>query len=192
MFKRMVEKCRSYRRFDESFRIKNRTLEELVELARCAPSARNQQALKFILSNDQEKNASIFPSLRWAGALKDWGGPQEGERPAAYIIILGDKEISEDLLCDHAIAAYGILLGAVEKGLGGCMVASIDRDLLRKTLKIPDNYAILLVVAIGKPSEKVVLDEIEKGAGTNYYRDKKDVHHVPKRKLKDLIINSQL
>jgi len=189
-FEETVKKCRSYRRFDGSFRIEKQTLEELIELARCAPSARNQQALKFILSNDPGKNASIFPALRWAGALKDWKGPSESERPAAYIIILGDKEISEDYLCDHAIAAYGILLGAVEKGLGGCMLGAIDKGLLQKTLEIPERYSILLVVALGKPAEKVVIDDVEKDVGIDYYRDEKDVHHVPKRKLKDLFINS--
>ena len=186
--KDLIKRSRSYRRFDEKHRVPARVLKQLVELARYSPSARNQQALKFMLSATKEKNALIFPALSWAGALKKWGGPKEGERPAAYVIVLGDKRVSPDFSCDHGIAAQSILLGAVEKGLGGCMLAAVNRKMLRKELGIPDYYEILLVVALGKPAEKVVIDDAKKKANLKYYRDKKDVHHVPKRTLEELII----
>jgi len=188
MFKDIVRECRSYRRFDEKHKVSRKVLRELVALARFSPCARNQQALKFMLSCDPRKNDLIFPALKWAGYLKDWKGPKAGERPAAYIIILGDREISKDFGCDHGIAAYSILLGAAEKGLGGCMVGSIDRSMLRKNLKIPECYQILLVVAIGKPAEKVVVENVKKNGCTRYYRDRTGVHHVPKLALKELII----
>ncbi|MBU0571391.1 MAG: nitroreductase family protein [Candidatus Omnitrophica bacterium] len=186
MIKDLVRKCRSYRRFEEGHKVTLNTLKKFIELARCLPSARNQQALKFILSNKADNNERIFPALRWAGALKGWGGPKKGEKPAAYVVVLGDTKISRDFYCDHGIAAYGILLGAAEKGLGGCMIGAIDRTLLRKNLKIPVRYEILLVVAIGKPAEKVVIEDAEDGEIT-YYRDKKSGHHVPKRPLEELI-----
>ena len=187
MIKNTINKCRSYRRFDEEHKVSMGTLKYLVGLARCAPSARNQQPLKFILSNGSDRNENIFPTLSWAGAIRGWGGPKEGERPGAYIVILGDTKVSKNFYCDHGIAAYGILLGAVDKGLGGCMLAAVDRELLRKNLKIPARYQILLVVAIGKPAEKVVIEDVKNGE-TTYYRDKKSVHHVPKRSLDELII----
>ena len=87
----------------------------------------NAQPLKYIISNNPEKNQLIFPTLAWAGYLKDWPGPIEGERPSAYLIMLGDKSISENFFCDHGIAAQSILLGAVEKELGGCIIMSIQR-----------------------------------------------------------------
>lgn len=185
--KDIVKKSRSYRRFDEKFEITENVLKDLVELARFSPSANNQQALKFMLAFTPEKNSLIFPALRWAGKLKNWPGPGEGERPSAYIIILGDKSLTENFWCDHGIAAQSILLGATEKGLGGCMLGAINRSMLYENLNIPEKYEILLVIALGKPAEKVVIDDSKKG-DTNYYRDEKDIHHVPKRPLKDLII----
>jgi nitroreductase len=116
MLKNLILKNRSYRRFYQEYEIKSETLRELVELARCSASARNLQPLKYILSCDKQQNALIFQSLAWAGYLKDWQGPSEGERPSAYIIIiLGDTEISQSFSCDHGIAAQIILLGATER-----------------------------------------------------------------------------
>ncbi|MCK4418968.1 nitroreductase family protein, partial [Candidatus Aerophobetes bacterium] len=116
MIRDSIIKNRSYRRFYEEVSIKLETLRELVDLARLSSSAGNLQPLKYILSSDPQKNALIFPHLAWAGYLKDWSGPCEGERPSAYIIILGDKEITHSFGCDHGIAAQSILLGATEKG----------------------------------------------------------------------------
>jgi len=80
------------------------------------------------------------------------------------------------------------LLGAAEKGLGGCIIGSIQRDELRKVLNIPQQYEILLVIALGKPAEKVVLESTSKTGSIEYYRDDKDVHHVPKRPLDEIIL----
>ncbi|MDO9575403.1 MAG: nitroreductase family protein [bacterium] len=188
MIKDLILKNRSYRRFYQEVSIKLDTLRELVDLARLSPSAGNAQPLKYILSCDPKKNALIFPHLTWAGYLKDWPGPDEGERPSAYIIILGDKEISQSFGCDHGIVAQSILLGAVEKGLGGCMIGSIQRERLRKALKIPQRYEILLVLALGKPKETVVIETVGPTGDIRYWRDSKGVHHVPKRALDDIIL----
>jgi len=188
MLSDLVMKNRSYRRFHEEVPIKLETLRELVDLARCSASGSNRQPLKYILSSTPEKNAKVFATLAWAGALPNWPGPPEGERPAGYIIILGDNEISSGFGVDHGIAAQTILLGAVEKGLGGCMLASVRRDELRRALDIPDRYEILLVVALGSPRERVVLETLEPGGDFRYWRDQEQVHHVPKRRLEDIII----
>jgi len=189
MIKKTINKNRSYRRFYEKFNVSRNILEGFIDLARLSPSAANIQPLKYILSNDSDRNNLIFPYLKWAGYLKGWPGPENGEKPSAYIIILGDKKISASFGCDHGIAAQSILLGAVEKGLGGCMIGSIDRAGLRSSLKIPERYDILLVVAIGKPKEKVLVEEIDREGDIKYYRDKDGRHHVPKRKLRDIILD---
>ncbi len=187
MLKELVLKNRSYRRFDQGRSIPEETLRELIELARLCPSGANKQPLKYIISNAAGKNSRIFSALAWAGYLKDWEGPAEGERPSAYIVILGDKDISESFGCDHGIAAQTILLGASEKGLGGCMVGSVQRKNLRKLLNIPEKYEILLVIALGKPAETVILEEAGPG-GIKYYRDSEGAHHVPKRRLEEIIL----
>jgi nitroreductase len=188
MIKELILKNRSYRRFQQDVPIDMETLQELVDLARCSASGANRQPLKYILSCDPEKNEKIFPNLFWAAALKDWPGPAEGERPSAYIIILLDKEVSESPGVDHGIAAQSMLLGAVDKGFGGCMMGAINRDGMREVLRIPERYVILLTVALGKPNETVVLETLGDDGDTNYWRDDESVHHVPKRSLDDIIL----
>ncbi len=189
MIKDLILKNRSYRRFYENVSIERGTLKELVDLARLSASSANRQPLKYILSCDPEKNTRIFPHLGWAGYLSDWPGPAEGERPSAYIIILGDTEISETVTHDHGIAAQSILLGAAEKGLGGCMIGSIQKQELRQTLAIPTRYDILLVIALGKPKETVIIESVGPESDIKYWRDEKGIHHVPKRPLDELIID---
>ncbi|MBN1260426.1 MAG: nitroreductase family protein [Anaerolineae bacterium] len=188
MLKELIHKNRSYRRFHETMPLDRETLIELVDLARHSASGSNKQPLKFILSADCDTNARVFPCLRWAGYLKNWAGPQPGERPAAYIIILGDTAISKDAGVDHGIAAQSIMLGAAERGYGGCMLGSIDRARLRTELAIPERYDILLVLALGKPAETVVIDPVGPDGDIKYWRDDEDVHHVPKRSLDTLIL----
>jgi len=188
MIRDLIVKNRSYRRFYEEVPIEIETLRQLVDLARLSASAGNLQPLKYILSSDPQKNALIFPHLAWAGYLKDWPGPCEGERPSAYIIILGDTKISQSFGCDHGIAAQSILLGATEKGLGGCMIGSIKRQELRKALDISSYYEILLVLALGKPREKVVIETVGPNGDIKYWRDSEGLHHVPKRALDELIV----
>jgi len=188
MFEELIRKNRSYRRFHQGAAVELETLRQLVNLARLSASGSNLQPLKFILSCNAEMNGRIFPHTRWAGYLKDWGGPEEGERPAAYIVILGDTEICKSFGCDHGIAAQSIMLGATERGLGGCMIGSIDRDGLRQELEIPERYEILLVLALGQPNETVVIEEVSPDGDIKYYRDDEDVHHVPKRSLDELIL----
>jgi nitroreductase len=189
MLRELIEKNRTYRRFYENEKIQDGTLEELIELARLSSSGANLQPLRYILSNTEEKNDLIFPHLRWAGYLKDWDGPEKGERPSGYIVMLLDKEISKSCLWDHGIACQSILLGAVEKGLGGCMFGSVDREGLKKSLNIPDRYDLVLVIALGKPKEEVVLEEMQASGDVKYWRDENKVHHVPKRKLEELILD---
>lgn len=188
MLRDLITLNRSYRRFDESVRIELETLRELVDLARLSASAANRQALKFLLSCEPEKNALIFPYLGWAGYLADWDGPEEGERPAAYIVLLGDKELSGVFGCDHGIAAQSILLGAVERGLGGCIIGSINFPQLRTALGISGRYKILMVIALGKPVETVVLETVGPDGAIEYWRDENGVHHVPKRRLDEIIL----
>jgi nitroreductase len=185
--KDLVYKTRSYRRFEELHHIELKVLEELVDLARMSASAANRQPLKYLLYNSPEFCERIFPAIAWAGYLKEWPGPVPGERPSAYIIILGDKSITESFSVDHGIAAQSIMLGATEAGLGGCMIASIKREALRNELKIPERFDILLILALGKPAEKILVDKI-KDNDVKYWRDEQDKHHVPKRPLDELII----
>ena len=187
LFRRLASRSRSIRRFDTSAPVGIETLERFVGLARLAPSGDNRQPLKYWLSCDRALHEEIFPCLSWAGYLKDWDGPEPEERPAAYIVILHDTDVSEGHGCDHGIAAQTIMLGAAAEGLGGCMIGSVDRERLARALGLPDRYRILLVLALGVPAESVVVEDAGNDGDIRYWRDSGGVHHVPKRPLGELI-----
>jgi len=182
---------RSYRRFRGDEPLNPRTLVELVELARLCPSAANRQPLRYLVVCDPEDNARVFSRLSWASGLVGWRGPAENERPTGYIVILGDTRVSDQYTVDAGIAAQSILLGAVERGLGGCMLGSIDRDGLRHDFHIPEQYGICLVLALGVPDETVVLENAKTPDDVRYWRDDEGVHHVPKRTMGELLFKSE-
>lgn len=186
-FHDLIEKTRTYRRFDGKHEITADTLASLVDLARLSASGANRQPLKYILVTDPVQRETLYPCLAWAGYLTTWEGPGNGERPTAYIVILGDKEISESFGVDHGIAAQSIMLGATEAGLGGCIIASVKKERLRAAFDIPKQSEVLLVLALGKPVEEVVIETIRNN-DVKYWRDDNSVHHVPKRTLDEIIL----
>jgi nitroreductase len=188
MLRDLIVKNRSYRRFQQGVAVDLQTLRELADLARLSASAGNMQPLRYILACDPEKNALVFSTLAWARYIENWPGPPEGERPSAYIIVLEDRQVDHPLRCDHGIAAQSILLGATEKGLGGCIIGSINKLNLRNALNIPVRYDILLVIALGRPKEKVQIEKLGTDGDVKYWRDSEGVHHVPKRALDEIIL----
>ncbi|MFC1953308.1 nitroreductase family protein [Chloroflexota bacterium] len=183
MLEALVLKNRSYRRFYQDINIELETLRELINLARLSGSGANRQALKYVLSNDAHRNDLIFKHITLAG------NPGKDEAPTAYIVILGDKTISSTFGCDHGIAAQSILLGAVEKGFGGCMVGLVKSEELAEALKIQPQYEILLVLILGKPKEAPVIDSTFKEGINMSWVDAEGVRHVPKRSLDDIIVS---
>jgi nitroreductase len=190
MLAELVLKNRSYRRFQQDVPLSIETLCELVDLARNVPSGRNTQPLKYILCCDPATNARVFATLAWAGYLQDWDGPVEGEQPAAYIVVLSDTSLSQTPAVDEGIALQTVLLGAVERGLGGCIIGSVQRDTLRQVLEVPAGYEILHVIALGEPKETVVLEKMGADGDVRYWRDSNQVHHVPKRSLDEVILRT--
>jgi len=187
MISDLVKKNRSYRRFDQSYKIDDATLNELVDICRYTPSARNIQPLKYAIINDEKSNEKLFKSLAWAGYLKDWAGPDEGEKPSAYIVMFGDKDITTTYSVDPGIAAQTLLLAAVEKELGGCIIMNVNKKQFALDFQIPENLELIQVIALGKPVENVKIVEMQNDE-YKYYRDEQDVHFVPKRSFNDIIV----
>ncbi len=191
--KELVLANRSYRRFDGTHAVDGAVLRELVGLARTTPSGGNLQPLRYVLSCSAEGNALVYGTLAWAAYLPDWKGPPVNERPTAYVVMLLDRTVAQGARIpvadiDVGIAAQTILLGAVERGLGGCLFGSVRREELARGLGLPDTLAIALVIALGKPVEKVVLDGLAPGGSVKYWREPDGTHHVPKRGLDELIV----
>lgn len=186
----LVLRNRSYRRFDQGAQVSEQTLRELVDLARQCPSAANRQPLRYAISCTPRANERVFVTLGWAAYLKDWPGPAEGERPSAYIVMLTDDPEGRWARVDAGIAAQTILLAASASGLGGCMLGNIRKEELAGFLGLPADLSILLVIALGKPVETVVLEELKTGGSIEYYRTPDGVHHVPKRPLGEVLLKT--
>ena len=194
MLEELVKKNRSYRGYDPSVRLTRKDLLELVDLTRYTASSVNEQPLRYYIAWEKEEVEKILPLTMWARALKDIQLPHPGKEPAAFIIICQDMNISSNTTRfqrDVGIAAQTMLLAAVERGLGGCMIGSFYKPQLKELLHLPDDVEPNLVVALGKPAEKVVLTDVGEDGSTKYYRDAEDVHYVPKRSLADLVLEAE-
>lgn len=188
MFSELVKNTRSIRRFYHDKKVDLSTLKELIDIVRLCPSGANKQPLKYIVVNHEETCDEIFTTLGWAGYLKDWDGPVKEEQPTAYIVMLRDKDIMKALSFDDGIAAQTILLAATEKGLGGCFIGNMKRSELTQILGIEEKYDISLLIALGYPKELVQLYDVNSEDSIEYWRDGNQIHHVPKRKLDDVLI----
>ena len=188
MLTELLLKSRCYRRFDESIRMSEEILRELIDATRYCPSAANRQALKYRLVFEESEANQVFDYLKFAAYLREWSGPAIGERPTAYIVVLGDETISKFSEVDAGIAMQTILLRATELGFGGCILASVQRDKLCELLALDESFHIGYVIALGKPAEISVIDPLGQEGDIKYYRDADGVHHVPKRSLDDLLV----
>jgi len=194
MLKDLIRANRSYRGYDESRKITEEELLELVDCARLTPSSVNMQPFRYYLAWEKEEVDKIQALTKWARALPQLELPHPGMHPTAFIVICQDTSVNDSLARfqkDVGIVAQTMLLAAAEMGLGGCMIGNFPAATLKEVLALPEKLAPLLVVAIGKPAEKIILTELEEGGDTNYYRDENDVHYVPKRKLKDVVVTGK-
>ena len=188
MIKDLILRNRSYRKFQNNRKVEIDTLEELVDLARTTPSSKNLQPLRYILVTDTNDVDFVFSQLKWAWYLKNWEGPDEKERPPAYIIMCIDTEVNEKALIDVGISAQTILLGATEIGLGGCIIRTVNGYAVSKHFNLPSNIDIVQVIALGYPDQQIKLTEISDNESIEYFEDSNGTHFVPKRKLEDIIL----
>ncbi|MCD8397433.1 MAG: nitroreductase family protein [Lachnospiraceae bacterium] len=190
--KELVKANRSYRGYDENRRVTREELLEMIDCARLTASSVNQQPLRYYLAYEKEDVDRIQPLTKWARGLPQMELPHPGMCPTAFVVICQDIHVCESLTRfsrDVGIVAQTILLAATEMGLGGCMIGNFSPAKISEALQLPAYLVPLLVVAIGKPAETIVMTEIGPDEPTNYYRDENDVHYVPKRRLEDIVIN---
>jgi len=184
----LVQKSRSFRRFDETKEIPFKKVEAWIKTLRFLPSVRNLQPLRYVVIRSAEAREMLFPLLGWAGYLKGKGTPKEGERPSLYVVIGYDSRLTQNPAMDIGIAAQTLLLLAVSDGYGGCMIGSFDPARVREVVGMEEWFGVGLVVALGKPKEKVVIVPVERGI--EYYRDEKGTHYVPKRSVEEIWIKT--
>ncbi len=190
-----IAKTRTFRRFFQKETIATDLLHELVDLGRLGGSARNCQPWQYMIVNTPALCEKVFPYLGWAGYLSDWKGPEEGERPSAYIICLLNRDWLKgpegEAQFDLGIATQNMLLMASENRLGGCRIGSISPK-LASVFAVPPHLEISLVLALGRPRETVILEECKDETGIKYWRDDDGIHHVPKRPLESCLISLEV
>ncbi len=184
-FLELALKTRSIRRFKQSIRLSRENIYPFVDSARLAPNAANLQVLRFSVVTSENNCAKIFPALKWAGYLEEWKGPEEGERPAAYIVIHAPDEEKPYTRMDVGIAAAYIVLSASEAGYGSCIIMSFDCGIVAGAVNTPEDYRPQLVIALGVPGEEVILEAAIKDI--KYWRDELGRHHVPKLRIEEII-----
>ena len=191
ILKELLEKDRSYRGYDETIELTKEELMDMVDCTRFCPSSVNKQPLQYYLAWKKETVDKIQQTTGWAKGLPELKLPHDGMCPTAFIVICQDTRIDESLTRyqrDVGIVAHTILLRAVEMGFGGCMIGNFRLAELKESLSLPEYLAPMLVVALGKPKETIILKEVGKGEDVGYYRDDQDIHYVPKRKLEDIVL----
>ncbi len=191
MLHETVAAARSIRSFDTSKPIKREVLVSFVDTLRLIPASCNYQALKYLIVTDKEECDFMRANTRWAALLPDYNGPDSDHSPTAYMIICHDTLVTENetmYLKDVGIAAQTVNLLAREKGIGCCMIGSFNLSKVSEYFSLSENIKPKLTLALGYPDESPVCEDEE--GSVAYYRDENNVHHVPKRKTKDLIINN--
>lgn len=188
MLKELILKNRSYRRFNSQRRVEQSELLDLIDVARLTASSKNRQPLKYKLITDLEETNFVFDQLNWAWYLKDWKGPTTDEKPAAYILVFLDNDINDNAFIDVGIASQTILLAAVDKGLGGCIVRTVNRYEMNKRYKFSENLSLVQVIAIGEPAQNVEIVDVNETGNIEYFENEENVHFVPKRSLTEIII----
>ena len=191
MIKDLIIKNRSYRGYDETYYFTKEQLINYVDGARLCASSINIQPLKYYIAWKNPEVGIIQSRIKWARQLPNMTLPHPGMAPTAFIVICQDETISDNLnrfMKDIGIVAQSILLMAAEEELGGCMIGNFNAGEIRDGLGLPDHLHPMLVIALGKPAETIILTEVGEDGNTAYYRDENDVHYVPKRKLEDILI----
>ena len=190
----LIAATRTVRRFQEDRSVSRNTLLELVDLARMGGSARNGQPLKYQIITENSLRAALFPLLGWAGYLPDWKGPAPGERPPAYVLCLLERKWlkgpESEAHFDLGIASQNLLLGAAALGIFGCRIGSFSSK-IHDVVDLDPGCKVLLVLALGYPAEQVVLEEVGADGDVRYWRDTEQVHHVPKRRLADILVPAE-
>jgi nitroreductase len=126
-------------------------LQKVLEAARLAPSASNQQQWKFVVVRDEAKRKQLSIAAN--------GQPHVAKAP---VVIAGvAMDVNRVMMCgihtypiDLAIAIDHITLAAVNEGLGTCWIGAFSQDQARKVIGVPDKYTIVGLLPLGFPAEE--------------------------------------
>ncbi len=137
--------CRAYK--DKS--VEEEKLNQILEAARLAPSARNFQDWRFVVVTDPQKRQEMMVAARNQAFV--------GEAP---VVIAACSSSSHVMRCgqpvgpiDVSIALEHIALAATSLGLATCWVGSFMPEEVRRVLDIPQDIMVVELMTLGYPAE---------------------------------------
>ena len=181
----LLKKNRSYRGYNPAYKVPLTILEKMVEVNTLLPSAKNQQALRFKLVTEDSGAEKVLANIKLGGMLPELHLPFAGTEPKAFIIVCTSVPESKMLCIDAGIAVQSMLLKAVELGYNGLIIGAFNAKKVTEEFALP--YPPILILAVGKGTEKIELTEIGATDSHAYYREN-GTHYVPKVRWQDLII----
>jgi nitroreductase len=187
-----IKQRRSVRRFKERA-VDFPVLEKCIEAAWLAPTAKNVQVIEYVVVDDPKLLPAVLDTVRlWAGVTRPEDGWSPGNRPQAYIVAVVNRALllergagERNTAYDAGLAVENLVLAAEGLGLGSCVITSFEPEKLGRVLCLPEKYEIAMLVALGFPDEKPVIET--SGDSTERWVDEKGVRHVPKRPLADIL-----
>ena len=177
-----LKERRTVRRFTQT-PIPEEELRSLIDAARLASCGRNDQRLRYIVVRTPEVVNTLFTCTAWAGSVAPRRNPVPGvSSPTAFIVVVGKTDVAQTplLQADCGAAVQTIQLAAWGKGIGCCWMGAIDRQKIHDLLEMPNEDAVLYVIALGYAAEKPVSEDIDDPQKVKYYLDDADLLHVPK------------
>ena len=138
--------CRSYKA--ES--IPEEKLKKVLEAARLAPSAHNEQEWKFVVVRDVKKRKEVAEAA---------GQSFIEEAPVIITAVGLDPEHimrsgNPAYAIDLAIAVEHMALQAVEEGLGTCWIGAFNQEEVKRVLEIPEGCKVVALMPLGFPADK--------------------------------------
>lgn len=183
----LLKKNRSYRGYDNSWKVPVSVLEKMVEVTQWVPTGKNQQAFRFKFVTEESEVRTVTENVKMGALLPELHLPMPGTEPPAYIIVCTTVPECKRVQVDAGIAVQSMLLKAVEMGYNGLIIAAFNAKKLTEAFALP--YPPVLVLAVGKGAEKIEMTEISADESHNYYRDENGTHFVPKVRWQELVIS---
>ena len=175
-------------RFYQRKAVAEEHLLHLIDVARRAPSAANNQILRYTVVRNPDRVQAVFLHTAWAGRVKPKRTPEWGfNAPPAFIAVSAVKNgptLPPLAYADAGAAIMAMQYAATDANLGSCWIGAFKAREVAALLEIPDSEQLLFLLAVGHPAEAPVQDEIGMGDDVGYYLDTFDVLHVPKYSVK--------
>ena len=188
-FSALLRKRRTIR-FYRQMNVAEEHLVRMIEAACQAPSAANNQLLRYTVVRNPDLVQAVFYHTKYGGRVMPKRSPEwEYNAPRAFSAVSAVKtapQIPPVVYADAGAAIMSMLFQAVNEKLGSCWIGAFNAKEVTNILEIPEKEQLLYLVAVGHPAENPVEEEIDRNGNVAYYLDEYDRLHVPKYSLESV------